>query len=72
MDTMGKSMQGMNLENVMRELRAITGKGNIPAPQAGYGATSTPLKILELNSGNPMGPQLITRNQKFMASFPNI
>ena len=30
MDTMGKSMQSMNLENVMRELRALTGKGYVP------------------------------------------
>jgi flagellin-specific chaperone FliS len=27
MDTMGKSMTSMNLENVMRELQALTGKG---------------------------------------------
>ncbi len=27
MDTMGKSIQSMNLENVMRELRTLTGEG---------------------------------------------
>ncbi|MCP4761655.1 MAG: hypothetical protein GY870_07725 [archaeon] len=30
METMGKSMQSMNLENLMRELRVMTGRGDVP------------------------------------------
>ena len=52
MDTMGKSMQGMNLENVMRELRAITGKGYTPAPQVGFGTTT---ENIDTEFGKPYG-----------------
>ena len=55
MDTMGKSMQGMNLENVMRELRAITGRGNVPAPQVGFGTSSASTENIDTEFGKPYG-----------------
>ncbi|MBN2155436.1 MAG: hypothetical protein JW776_05290 [Candidatus Lokiarchaeota archaeon] len=51
MDTMGKSMQGMNLENVMRELRTITGHGTIP--QVGYGTPSVTTENIGTEFGKP-------------------
>jgi hypothetical protein len=47
MDTMGKSIQSMNLENVMRQLQGLTGQGiTIAAPAKGgaSGSSATPLK----------------------------
>lgn len=44
MNTMGKSMTSMNLENVMREIQALTGKGGViiqTAPSASPQAIST-------------------------------
>ncbi len=43
MDTMGRSMQSMNLENVMRELRVLTGTGVTisAAPASGSGKSSS-------------------------------
>ncbi len=55
MDTMGKSMQGMNLENVMRELRAITGRGNSSAPQVGYDSSSSTTESIGTEFGKPYG-----------------
>jgi hypothetical protein len=46
MDTMGKSIQSMNLENVMRELRGLTGEGLHfeGGKPADSGSKATPLK----------------------------
>ncbi len=48
-------MQGMNLENVMRELRAITGRGAIPSPQGGFGTSSTSTENIGTEFGKPYG-----------------
>lgn len=48
METMGKSMQSINLENVMRELRMITGSGYVPrtpVESGGSGAESISAKF---------------------------
>ncbi len=57
MDTMGKSMQGMNLENVMRELRAITGRGIPVNSQDGFGASDsgTTTENIGTEFGKPYG-----------------
>ena len=44
MDTMSKSMQSMNLENLMRQLQALTGAGiSLPAPSAAPGQQVQPI-----------------------------
>jgi hypothetical protein len=55
MDTMGKSMQGMNLENVMRELRAITGKGISNSVQIGFEGSDTKTENIGTEFGKPYG-----------------
>lgn len=59
MDTMGKSMQSMNLENVMRELRQLTGKGYVPPASAGGGQATN----ISGQFGSPYEGQEQTANE---------
>lgn len=72
MDTMGKSMQGMNLENVMRELRAITGRG-IPltsSPQVGFGQTPPVTENIGTEFGKPYGSKSDTEEPEIYGFVP--
>ena len=68
MDTMGKSMQSMNLENIMRELRVMAG-GEIalaPAPKGKEGK-AVPLKTgLSTPYGSPSMHPPIQQQQEMM------
>jgi len=55
MSTMNKSMQGMNLENVMRELRAISGRGFVSTPQVTFGSTPAISENIGTEFGQPYG-----------------
>ena len=61
MDTMGKSIQSMNLENIMRELRGLTGQGiTIAAPAAGSGSKSSGAIPISTKSSSPYGAPAAT------------